>query len=176
MVVVGQGQGLGGHGLSRNLTPNPQLLLIVVSLHRSTRCHEWLYLLKLKIMSGLRAEQHSGNRCRLRQRVKVNPPDRHALMKEEGGGTSSGQGTVVVMLATALSLLTMGGWPLLTLAGLLPPSISAAAAVALGTSIHVCQHKGGVGRGGCGGGGVQRYSYFLQLFCVWCKFPTMWEV
>ncbi len=46
----------------RNPTLNPQLLLIVVFLHRSTRHHKRLYLLKLKIVPGLRAEQHSGNR------------------------------------------------------------------------------------------------------------------
>ena len=49
----------------RDPTPNPQLLLIVVFLHRSTRRHEWLYPLKLKIMPGLQAEQHSGNRRRV---------------------------------------------------------------------------------------------------------------
>ena len=43
-------------------TPNPQLLLIVVFLHHSTCRYKWLYLLKLKIVPGLRAEQHSGNR------------------------------------------------------------------------------------------------------------------
>ena len=46
-------------------TPNPQLLLTVVFLHRSSTCrHECLYPLKLKSMPGLRAEQHSGNRSR----------------------------------------------------------------------------------------------------------------
>ena len=161
----------------RDCTPNPQLLLIVIFLHRSTRRHEWLYLLKLKIVPGLQAEQHSGNRCRVvRWRVEVNPPNRLASTKEEGGGASSGRGMVAVMLATALLLLTVGGWPLSTLAALLRPLPSAAAVVALWTSMQLCQYKGGVGRGGCGGGGVQRYSYFLQLFCVWCKFPTMWEV
>ena len=49
----------------RDPTPNPQLLLIVIFLHRSTHHHEWLYPLKLKIVPGLRAEQHSGNRRRV---------------------------------------------------------------------------------------------------------------
>ena len=53
--------------------PNPQLLLIVVFLHRSTCRHKWLHPLKLKIVPSLRAEQHSGNRRRVRWRVKVNP-------------------------------------------------------------------------------------------------------
>ena len=76
------------------------------------------------------------------------------LTKEEGRDASSGQGTVVVMLATALSLPTAGGWPSLTLAVLSWPSPLAAAAAALGTSMHVCWHKGGTRRGGCGRGGV----------------------
>ncbi len=38
--------------------------------------------------------------------------------------------------------------------GLSRPSSSAAVAVALGMSMHLCWHKGGAGRGGCGGGGV----------------------
>ena len=138
----------------RDPTPNPQLLLIVVFLHRSTRRHEWLYPLKLKIMPGLQAEQHSGNCRRVRRCVEVNPPDGCTSTKEEGGGASSGQGTVVVMLATALSSPTAGGWPSSTLVALLRPSPLAAAAAALGMSMHMCWHKGGAGRGGCGGGGV----------------------
>ena len=45
------------------------------------------------------------------------------------------------MLATALLLPTAGGWPLLTLAALLWPSPSAAAAVSLGTLMHVCWQR-----------------------------------
>ena len=74
----------------RDPTPNPHFLLIVVFLHRSTRCHDWLYLLKLNIMPGLRAEQQSGNRHLVRRCVEVNPPKGRALTKEEGGGASSG--------------------------------------------------------------------------------------
>ena len=74
----------------RDPTPNPQLLLIVVFLHRSTCCHKWLYPLKLRIGPGLRAEQHSGNRCRVRRRFEVNPPDGRVSTEEEGGGASSG--------------------------------------------------------------------------------------
>ena len=59
----------------RDPTPNPQLLLIVLFLHRSTRPHEWLYLLKLKIVPSLRAEQHSGNHRPVRRRVEVNTPN-----------------------------------------------------------------------------------------------------
>ena len=73
----------------RDPTPNPQLLLIVVFLHRSTR-REWLYSLKLKIVPGLRAEQHSGNCRRVRRRVEVNPPDGRASTKEKGGGALLG--------------------------------------------------------------------------------------
>ena len=47
----------------RDPTPNSQLLLIAVFLPRSTRCHEWLYPLKLKTVPGLWAEQQSGNCC-----------------------------------------------------------------------------------------------------------------
>ena len=149
---------------------NPQLLLIVIFLHRFTRRHKWLYLLMLKIMPGLRAEQHSGNcRC-VRQRVEVNPPNGRASTKEEGGGTLSGQGTVVVMLATALLSLAAGGWPPSMLAALSRPLPSAAAAVALGTSLRMCWHNGGAGRRGCCRGGV---PYFLQLLLVWCKFPKL---
>jgi hypothetical protein len=77
-----------------NLTTNPQLLLIVVFLHRSTRRHEWLYPLKLKIVPDLKAEQHSGNHCRVRRRIEVNPPDGRVSTKEEGGGALSGFGDV----------------------------------------------------------------------------------
>jgi hypothetical protein len=97
-------------------TPNPQLLLIVVFLHQSTRRHKWLYPLKLKIVPGLWAEQHSGNHCRVQWRVKRNPLNGHASTKVEGGGASSGRGTVVVMLATALLSPTAGEWPPSTLA------------------------------------------------------------
>ncbi len=55
------------------------------------------------------------------------------------------------MLATAC-LPTAVGWPLATLGALLRPSLPAAAAAALGSSMHVCWHKGGAGRGGYGGG------------------------
>ena len=75
-------------------TTNPQLLLIVVFLHRSTHRHEWLYPLKLKIVPGLQAEQHSGNRHRVRRRIEVNPPDGRVSTKEEGGGALSGFGDV----------------------------------------------------------------------------------
>ena len=160
-------------------TPNPQLLLSVVFHHHPTRHYEWLYPLKLKIVPCLRAEQHSGNRRRVQQRrVKVNPPNGRASTKEEGGGASLGRGTVVVVLATASSLPIAGGWLPLTLAALSRPSLSAAAAAALGMLMHVCWHKGGAGRGGCGGGGTMvpydgRYSYFLQLSRVLCKFSTL---
>ena len=78
------------------------------------------------------------------------------VLKEKGGGASSGQGMLVVMLATASSLPTVGGWPPSTLTALsrLSPSVAVAAVAALGTSMHMCWHKGGAGRGGCGGGGV----------------------
>ena len=90
-------------------TSNPQLLLIVVFFHRSIRSHKWLYSLKLNIVPGFQAEQHSGILCHVQQRAKVNPPDRCTSTKEEGGGTSSGQGTKDIMLATALLLPTAGG-------------------------------------------------------------------
>ena len=63
----------------------------------------------------------------------------------------SGQGAVVLMLATVSLLPTegAGGWPPSMLAALLQPLPSAAATVALGTSMHVCWHKGGARRGGC---------------------------
>ena len=99
-----------------NPTPNPQLLLIAVFLHRSTCRHEWLYLLKLKIMPGLWAGQHSGNHRRVRRYVKVIPPDGCALTMEKDGGASLGRGTVVVMLATASLSPTAGGWLPSTLA------------------------------------------------------------
>jgi hypothetical protein len=78
------------------------------------------------------------------------------VLKEKGGGASSGQGMVVVMLATALLLPTVGGWLPSTLAALSrpSPSVAVAAAAALGTSMHMCWHKGGAGRGDCGRGGV----------------------
>jgi hypothetical protein len=135
-------------------TPNPHLLMIVVFLHCSTRLHKWLYPLKLKIVPGLRTEQHSGNCRRIRRRVEVNPPYGCASMKEKGGGALMGQGTVVVMLATASLLPATGGWLPSMLAALSRPSPSAAAAAVLRTLMHMCWHKGGAGRGGCGGGGV----------------------
>ena len=125
----------------RDPPPNPQLLLIVIFLHCSTCRHEWLYPLKLKIVPGLQAKQHSGNCRRVQRRVEVNPPDRRESTKEEGGGALSGRGTVVVMLATASSLPATGGWPSLTLAALSWPSPPAAAAAASGTSMHMCWHK-----------------------------------
>ncbi len=111
----------------RDPTSYPQLLLIVVFFHRSIRRHEWLYPLKLNIVPGLQAEQHSGNLCHVQQRAKVNPPNRRTSMKEEGGGTSSRQGTKDIMLATALLLLTAGGMATVNICGIV-------AAVAIGGS------------------------------------------
>ena len=65
-----------------DLTTNPQLLLNVVFLHRSTRHHEWLNPLKLTIVPDLWAEQHSGNCRRVRRRVEENPPNGCMSTKE----------------------------------------------------------------------------------------------
>ena len=77
-----------------DLTPNPQILLIVVFLHCSTRRHKWLHPLKLKTVPGLRAEPHSGNHRRARWHVEVNPLDGRASTKEKGGVAVSGRETV----------------------------------------------------------------------------------
>ena len=149
----------------RDPTPNPQLLLIVLFLHRSTCHHEWLYPLKLKIVPGLRAEQHCGNRRRVQRRVEVNPPNRctgwGCLVGARDGGCYAGD-RIVVANCRRMATVDIGG---------------IVVAIAVGGSGGVFGDvdarvlaKGGAGRGGCGGGGV---PYFLQLSCVWCTFSTL---
>ena len=154
-----------------NPTPNPQLLLIVVFLHHPTCHHERLYPLRLKIMPDFGAEQHSGNRRRIQQCIEVDPPNKRALTKEEGGVALLGRGTMAVMLATASLSLTAGGWPPSMLAELLRLLPSAAAAAALGMLMHVCWHKSGAGRGGCGRGGYKGTHTFSNFPMSGVNFP-----